>query len=111
MIENKQVKNKITFYLDKVPENLKDSVLTTYCETCEAIHSGIDDIHTTSLANMSFDLIDCGYDIFAVKNGKKIHFYPGMDNKANKDIRKGHNLQRLIVSGFFNDDFECNEND
>ena len=25
MIENKQVKNKITFYLDKVPENLKDS--------------------------------------------------------------------------------------
>ena len=41
MIENKQVKNKITFYLDKVPENLKDSVLTTYCETCEAIHSGM----------------------------------------------------------------------
>ena len=109
MIENKQVKNKITFYLDKVPENLKDSVLTTYCETCEAIHSGIDDIHTTSLANMSFDLMDCGYDIFGVKNGKKIHFYPGMDNVAGKDIRKGHNLQRLIVSGFFNDDFECNE--
>ena len=109
MIENKQVKNKINFYLDKVPENLKDSVLTTYCETCESIHSGIDNIYTTSLANMSFDLMDCGYDIFGVKNGKKIHFYPGMDNVAGKDIRKGHNLQRLIVSGFFNDDFECNE--
>lgn len=109
MIENKHIMNKITFYLDKVPENLKDSVLTTYCETCEAIHSGIDNIYTTSLVNMSFDLIDCGYDIFGVKNGKKIHFYPGMDNVAGKDIRKGHNLQRLIVSGFFNDDFECNE--
>lgn len=109
MIENKHIMKKITFYIDKVPENLKDSVLTTYCETCEAIHSGIDDIYTTSLANMSFDLMDCGYDIFAVKNGKKIHFYPGMDNVAGKDIRKVHNLQRIIVSGFFNDDFEQNE--
>lgn len=110
--EKKPIKlKKITFYLDKVPLCVKDVVLNTFYETKAAIDRGEDVIYSTSLVNMTFDLIDEGYSIFAVKNKKTIHFYPGMDNLGNKGIRKGHNLQKLIIAGFFNDDFEYNEND
>ena len=43
--------------------------------------------------------------LYVVKNGVKLEFYPGMPNKRNKDIRPAHDIRRLIVAGFFDEDF------
>lgn len=105
MTENKL---SITFYVDKVPiDEGGEFSHYLYCHnsTRKAIEAKLPDIHTTSLVDLSFELIDDGYDIFVVKNGTKIQFYPGMDCCSGKDIRAGHNLMKLIVGGHFDKDF------
>lgn len=79
----------------------------TYDETEQAIDAGDEDIKTTSLASLTFDLITLGYQIFVVRNGIKKEFYPGMDSKStNKDIRFQHNIMKLIRAHVFDKDFE-----
>lgn len=92
-----------TLYLDKIDSS---DVLTTYCETEKAINNKQESISSTSLASFSFDLYDMGYKMYAVKNGVKNEFYPGMPSIGNKDIRKEHNLERLIKAHYFDKDFE-----
>ena len=98
----------ITFYVDKVPiDEGEEFAHYFYCHetTRKAIDAKLPDIHTTSLVDLGFDLIDKGYDIFVVKNGTKLHCYPGMATLSCKNIRYGHNLMKLVVGGTFDDDF------
>jgi hypothetical protein len=101
-------KFSITFYVDKVPiDEGSDHSRYFYCHsaTKKGIDANLSDIHTTSLVDLSFELIDKGYDIFVVKNGRTLHCYPGMNSVGNKDIRYGHNLMKLVVGGYFDKDF------
>lgn len=99
-----------TLYLDY--KSLDDQCdylecIKTYDETEQAIDNGEQDIKTTSLASLTFDLLTLGYQIFVVRNGIKKEFYPGMDSKStNKDIRFQHNIMKLIRTHVFDKDFE-----
>ena len=99
----------ITFYVDRMPlyEGVEySSFYTTHEDTLNAILQDQLDIHTTSLIDLWFvDLLNKGYKIYVVKNGVKLEFYPGMPNSGNKDIRPTHDIRRLIISGFFDEDF------
>lgn len=98
-----------TLYLDY--KSLDDQCdylqcIKTYDETERAIDDGEEDIKTTSLASLTFDLLTLGYRIFIVRNGIKKEFYPGMDSKStNKDIRFQHNIMKLIRAHVFDNDF------
>lgn len=97
-----------TLYLDNISGDqfISHHIFKTYQETEDAIKNGMECIYTYSLASFSFDLFDMGYKMFAIKNGVKIEFYPGMPSIGNKDIRKEHNLERLIKGHYFDRDFE-----
>ena len=82
------------------------SVATTVLGTRAAIENGQDMIATTQVALLSFDLMASGYRLFVHRKGKMIEFMPYMDHKGLKEIRYGHNLCKLILSGYFDADFE-----
>ena len=99
----------ITFYVDRMPLYKGDEYSSFYIiheDTLNALLQEQIDIHTTSLIDLWFaDLLNKGYKIYVVKNGVKLEFYPGMPNNGNKDIRPTHDIRRLIISGFFDEDF------
>lgn len=107
-MEQQDYKKVFVLYLDRESlVDVKDYVFTTYDETTRAINEGLDRIRTTSLASLGFYLNDLGYKILVVRNGISKEFYPGMDSKStDKEIRKGHNIMRLIMGRIFNKDFE-----
>ena len=78
---------------------MKYRVCHTYKDTLQALVDDIDNIFTTSLINLSFDLIGEGYDIYLITKNKRIKCCPGMDNDTNKDIRIGHNIRKLLIGG------------
>ena len=95
---------KIYFYAD---EEYPEGTIHAYDSVSKAIYdSDQAEIHTTDLAHLSFGLIDIGFDIYVVRNGITLQFYPGMDCCVGKDIRYGHNILRLFMGGLFNDDFK-----
>lgn len=103
----------ITFVLDSF--NLEDYKVSqfpdtvfcySYADTEHAIQNNVNDIWTYDLAHLSFDIIDMGYTIIIAYNGKFLTCYPGMDSVGKKDIRKGHNLLKLLLGGYFDDDLE-----
>lgn len=69
------------------------------------IYYGVICIHTTSMAHLSFDLLDQGYRIFVHKNHKCIEFKPGMENPMNKDIRRANNILKMFIAGYFDEMF------
>ena len=79
-------------------------IYTTYDGTEKAIDEGVTNIHTTSLANITFDLLDLGYRIFLHRNNKILECRPGMDG-TEKDIRREHNIFRLIRAKIFDNYF------
>ena len=75
-----------------------------YDSTELAIDKGIEEIHTTSLASITFDLLDMGYRIFLHRNNKMLECKPGMEG-TEKDIRREHNIFRIIRAKVFDDYF------
>lgn len=94
---------EIHFYLDINYVHVKDCYYA-YDETEEAINNKEDIINTTSLANITFDLIDLGYRIFLHRKGKVLECKPGMEG-TEKDIRYEHNIFRLIRGRHFDNYF------
>lgn len=78
---------------------MKYKICYTYKDTEKAIIDQIDNIFTTSLININFELLDFGYDIYIICGDKRTKIYPGMDVETGKEIRFGHNLRRLILGG------------
>ena len=93
---------EIHFYLGNFSH--LDHTFYTYDSTEEAIKQGRDRINTTSLASITFDLLDLGYRIFLHRNNKVLECKPGMDG-TEKDIRYEHNIFRLIRAKVFDDYF------
>ena len=86
----------------------------TYCysyfDTEDAINAGIDNINTYDIGHLSFDLEDLGYDIFIGYNGKIYMFRTGMSTANGKELRKGHNLRRLLIGGALDNDLHIERN-
>lgn len=93
-------------------DDIKDKEIHFYCEwegivstysyqgTLDEINRSKKIIRTTSLANLSFDLIDKGYNIYLHKNDKVFKLKPGMVLNGKK-IRKEHNLLKMLLAGCF----------
>lgn len=100
---------EIHFYLDKSycdnPHAICELV-ETYDETETQIDSKKEEIHTTSIANISFDLLDLGYRIFVHRNGQILECKLGSMDGTEKEIRKAHNLLKLIMGHVFDEYFE-----
>lgn len=86
---------------NKIP---KRTLCYSYFDTEEAINNNIPHIVTYDIGHLSFDLEDLGYTIFIGYNGHSKQFYTGMSTANGKELRKAHNLRRLLISGaLYND--------
>jgi hypothetical protein len=95
---------EIHFYMDFPFDPVK--TFKTYDGTKYAIEKGREIIHTTSIANISFDLLDLGYRIFVHRNGRVLECKLGSMDGTEKEIRKAHNLLKLIMGHVFDRYFE-----
>lgn len=82
--------------------------LPTYLATGKAIQEGFSPIVTASLAHLSFDLLDKGYNIYLCKGDKKVKIEVGMplSNKGMSDhLHRAFNEDLLdwFVSGWFDE--------
>ena len=85
----------------------KDSRAESYYLTDKYIKEGRTPIITLSLAHLSFDLIELGYDIFLCYKDKKVKIEPHMDlsgiGEPCKDVRFGHNIFKMFRAGIFDE--------
>ena len=82
----------------------------SYFDTEEAINNNLSNIITYDIGHLSFDLKDLGYDIFIGYNRKIKKFYPGMSTANGKELRKQHNLRRILIGGGLDNDLNINRN-
>ena len=100
------MEKEIHFYLNLTNNDKRSDMLYTFLDTKTAIENNQTEIHTTSIANLGFAyLLDAEYRIYAHKDGKVLELSVGMKNISGRDIRKSHNMERILRSGFFDDDF------
>ena len=98
---------EIHFYLDVSFMSCAEQheIYTTYDDTEKAIDEEVTEIHTTSFASITFDLLDLGYRIFLHRNNKVLECKPGMDG-TERDVRREHNILRMIMGHAFDDYFK-----
>lgn len=94
---------------DKETEYMKYRICNTFKETEEALQDHIDNIFTTSLINLSFDLIEFGYDIYIESENVRIQLTPGMSIDNDKELRYGHNLRRILLGHALDDILQIND--
>ena len=100
------MEKEIHFYLNLTSNDERSDMLYTFLDTKSAIENNQMEIHTTSITNLGFAyLLDADYRIYAHKDGKVLELSVGMKNISRRDIRKAHNMERILRSGFFDDDF------
>lgn len=100
------MEKEIHFYLNLTSNDERSDMLYTFLDTKTAIENNQTEIHTTSITNLGFAyLLDADYRIYAHKDGKVLELSVGMKNISGRDIRKGHDMEKIIRSGFFDDDF------
>lgn len=91
------MKKEIHFY----PNYCYDVEIYSFEGTVKAIERGDEEIRTNSMINISFDLIDKGYDIYLHTNKEIYKIEPGMHLKSGKELRKHHNLLKIFLAGCF----------
>lgn len=106
-------RKKIYFCVDIVSFLRLKSQLNTigvtrnYDSTQGLLKLDLDEIITTSLAHLSFDLLDLGYDIYLCYKGKNVKIEPGMqlhiDGSPCKEIKRGHDIFKMFRAGVFNE--------
>lgn len=82
----------------------------SYFDTEEAIQNNMQHIVTYDIGHLSFDLEDLGYEIFIGYNGHSKEFHTGMSTANGKELRKGHNLRRLLIGGALDNDLKIERN-
>ena len=82
----------------------------SFFDTEEAIKNNLPHIVTYDIGHLSFDLEELGYNIFIGYNGHYKQFYSGMSTVNGKELRKAHNLRRLLISGALDNDLHININ-
>ena len=100
------MEKEIHFYMNITKCDERSDMLYTFLDTKTAIENNQTEIHTTSITNLGFaDLLDDGYRIYLHKDGKVLELSVGMKNIRGRDIRKAHNMEKILRSGFFDADF------
>lgn len=74
-----------------------------YAETERDIRCRSPYIRTHSMAHLSFDLMDMGYDIYLCYNFRKIKIEPHMEVPGFGEVKRGHNLLKMFRAGVFNE--------
>lgn len=103
---------RIYFHVDEgsMPLELWDNIkninnidsANSYERTEELIRRGAENIHTMSMAHLSFDLIDLGYEIYLRYKTMEYKVYPGMSlPPTGKELRKAHNIFKLFRAHCF----------
>ena len=82
----------------------------SFFDTEEAIKNNLPYIVTYDIGHLSFDLEELGYTIFIGYNGHSKQFCSGMSTANGKELRKAHNLRRLLISGALDNDLHININ-
>lgn len=108
MIAKDAEEKEIHFYKDYPYDVPNDVLLITHNGTKWAVENSVKVIHTTALTVLSFDLIDDGYKIYLHENNRVLECRPGMDG-TEKDVRRVHNILRMVVAGVFDNYFYENE--
>jgi len=88
----------------------KRTLCYSYFDTEEAIKYNMQHIVTYDIGHLSFDLEDLGYEIFIGYNGGSKQFKVGMATANGKELRKIHNLQRLLIGGALDNDLKIDRN-
>ena len=110
------MKNKTIFFIldsfelypaiyNKTPKRI---LCYSYFDTEEAIKNNLPHIVTYDIGHLSFDLEDLGYEIFIGYNGHSKQFYSRMSTVNGKELRKTHNLRKLLISGALDNDLNIN---
>ena len=82
----------------------------SFFDTEEAIKNNLPHIVTYDIGHLSFDLEELGYNIFIGYNGNYKQFCSGMSTANGKELRKYHNLRRLLIGGALDNDLHINRN-
>lgn len=110
--------NKVIFFVldsfelypaiyNKTPKRI---LCYSFFDTEEAIKNNLPHIVTYDIGHLSFDLEELGYTIFIGYNGHSKQFYSGMSTANGKELRKAHNLRRLLLGGALDNDLHINRN-
>lgn len=94
---------KIIFLADKLTYLAMNMKLHTYLETKKAIEECEHDIITTQLCFLSFDLLDKFDEIELVYKDFVYELKLGSNSWTLKELRKEHNLLKLVKSNILND--------
>jgi len=92
------MKNTITFYTS-APNRI---VHTCYLSTLSAIKNSKGNVHTSDLSSLSFDLLDTFDAIYLIHEGQKYNLKLGLNEWTPKELRKAHNLLKLVKSYIIN---------
>lgn len=85
----------------------KVSFCPTHFDAKEAVKRGDTTVVTFSPCMLSFDYVDLGYKIYAIKNDRKLECKFNCTMEGNdKEIKRTHNLMKLVLGGAFDDFFE-----
>ena len=88
---------------EQVNENWLDTMCVDYFTTNEAINDPkVERVRTTQLSFLrnSWDYIDKGWRVF-IHNGEQVLEVKEHMTGTDKDIRKGHDLYKLLIGGTF----------
>ena len=98
------MEKRIYFLYDLNERSITDRDLSD-CIICfkdllDAINRGQEIIYTTQLSYLidTWDLIDNGYRVFTVLDGRIKEMYEHTPDMV-KDLRRGHNVERLFLGG------------
>ena len=83
-------------------QDKKDNITYTYTDTLILINRGFENIHTTQVILCTTDLFEKGYRIFVHDNNYETYEIKlGVNEQTGREIRMGHCLYKLILSGEF----------